>query len=293
MMFDSINRYIKVLKVPGNGNFPYCTCVLFDDEMKVLMDSSCGSDLAARLKAHGLDVLLHTHMHLDHTGNTGELGPVQLWCHGLDAPGIRSVQTYLDMYGFHMFEGEELGRKLAEHFGLQSRTVDREIIDEELLDFGHIKLRVIHTPGHTPGHCSFYDEENDILFSADIDLGPLGPFYAHLCSDIDDLLGSIQRCMDLKPAMVIAGHNGLVKGDLNARFLSYRDKVLTREEKIYQSIKAPRSLDDLADEHNFLIPRLEFAYYQKYFNKHGVLKHLERLIKMGRLASEDGLYYRS
>lgn len=67
---------------------------------------------------------------------------------------------------------------------------------------------------------------------------------------------------------------------------------MIKEEKICQSITVPRSLDDLSYEHNFLIRRLEFAYYQKFFNQHGVLKHLEHLIKMGRPANEEGLYFR-
>lgn len=292
-MYFAINQYIKILRVPNNGNFPFCTCVLVDDGVRALLDSSCGSELAGQLRSQGLEVLINTHMHLDHTLNTGELGPVQIWCHGLDAPGIRSIEIYQEMYGFDMFDGRQLGRALVKHFALQPRAVSRELKDGELLDFGHVRLRVVHTPGHTPGHCAFHDEENDMLFSADIDLGPAGPFYAHRCSNIDDYLESIQKCIDLNPGVVVAGHNGVVKGDLKARFLAYRDKILRREEKILFSLQVPRSLEELAEEHNFLIPRLDFGSFQQYFNKHGVLKHLERLGKMGLIASDQGRFFRT
>ncbi len=37
----------------------------------------------------------------------------------------------------------------------------------DVLSVGHISLRVIATPGHTPGGVCFYDEEHQVLFSGD------------------------------------------------------------------------------------------------------------------------------
>lgn len=291
-MFTPINHYIKLLNVPNHGNFPYCTCVMVDDDVRVLIDSSCGSETAAYLRQKGLDVLINTHFHLDHTLNTGDLGPVEIWCHELDAPGIRSVQSYQDLYGFDLFGGQELGNRLVEHFHLQPRAVERELQDRDILDFGHVQLRVIHTPGHTPGHCCLFDEYNSLLFSADIELSGFGIWYAHQCSDLDDYLHSIDKCMELKPERIISGHNGVVEGDLNALFLAYRDKILRKEDRILRSMNAPATLEALAEQHTFPCPPLPFGPYAKYFNLHGVYKHLQRLIKHGRVHREGDLYFR-
>ncbi len=291
-MFIPINRYIKLLKVPDNGDFLHCTCVLVDDDIRVLIDSGCGSELALKLQQYGLDILINTHFHSDHTLNTGQLGPVEIWCHELDAPGIRSVDEYLDLYGFHLFQGQDLGQLLVKHFNFMPREVQRELKDGELLDFGHIQLRVIHAPGHTPGHCCLFDEYNGILFSADIELGPLGLWYSHLCSDLDQFIQSIEKCMDLKPRQVISGHSGVVEGDSKDLFLACRDRILRKEERILKSMDAPTTIEALAEQHSFSCPRLEFAPYAKYFDKHGVYKHLERLIKHGRVDREDDLYFR-
>ncbi len=291
-MFIPINRYIKLLKVPNDGNFPYCTCVFIEDDIRVLIDSGCGSKLASELRQYGLDILINTHFHSDHTLNTGQLGPVEIWCHELDVPGLRSLDGYLDLYGFHLFQGQALGQLLAEHFSFTSREVQRELKDGEMLDFGHIQLRVIHTPGHTPGHCCFFDEYNEILFSADIELGPLGIWYSHLCSDLDQFIQSIEKCMELKPRQVISGHSGVVEGDLNTLFLSCRDRILRKEDKILKSMSAPITIEALAEQHSFSCPKLEFGPYVKYFDKHGVYKHLERLIKHRRVDREGDLYFR-
>jgi glyoxylase-like metal-dependent hydrolase (beta-lactamase superfamily II) len=47
--------------------------------------------------------------------------------------------------------------------------VDPIAVDEKLKDGDKIKsLKVIHTPGHTPGHISLYLEDQRTLFGADV-----------------------------------------------------------------------------------------------------------------------------
>ena len=42
-----------------------------------------------------------------------------------------------------------------------------EIILTDNYFIEEIQLSVIHTPGHTPGSCCFYAEDNSVLFSGD------------------------------------------------------------------------------------------------------------------------------
>ena len=39
--------------------------------------------------------------------------------------------------------------------------------DGDIIDEAQIKLKVLHTPGHSPGGISLYSQENQILFSGD------------------------------------------------------------------------------------------------------------------------------
>jgi glyoxylase-like metal-dependent hydrolase (beta-lactamase superfamily II) len=41
------------------------------------------------------------------------------------------------------------------------------LIDAEVLSLAGFALEVRHTPGHTPGHCCFYLEAEETLFSGD------------------------------------------------------------------------------------------------------------------------------
>jgi glyoxylase-like metal-dependent hydrolase (beta-lactamase superfamily II) len=46
-------------------------------------------------------------------------------------------------------------------------TADRFFTDGELLDIAGFSIRVIHSPGHTPGGACFYLEDENILISGD------------------------------------------------------------------------------------------------------------------------------
>jgi glyoxylase-like metal-dependent hydrolase (beta-lactamase superfamily II) len=43
----------------------------------------------------------------------------------------------------------------------------KPLADGMELDVAGISLKTLHTPGHTPGHCCFYVEEEGVLFSGD------------------------------------------------------------------------------------------------------------------------------
>jgi hydroxyacylglutathione hydrolase len=42
-----------------------------------------------------------------------------------------------------------------------------DLVDNEVLDLAGLEFRVLHTPGHTPGHCCFHVESEGVLFSGD------------------------------------------------------------------------------------------------------------------------------
>lgn len=54
----------------------------------------------------------------------------------------------------------------------------RILRDGDCIDLGDRKLSVVHTPGHSPGHCCFYEPERKYLYSGDlIYSGCLDAFY--------------------------------------------------------------------------------------------------------------------
>lgn len=98
-----------------------------------------------------------THGHLDHAGAAAELRERT----GVAVEGPhRDDQFWLDLI-------EESARRYGLD-GLRNVTPDRYFEDGETLDFEGERFKVLHTPGHTPGHVVLYNEAMRLAFVGDV-----------------------------------------------------------------------------------------------------------------------------
>ena len=121
-----------------------------------------GGDLAqleAQIAAMGgtLDVVLLTHGHMDHCSQARVFADR----HGVQVIGPHKEDKFwLDMLPETC---ARVGFPPAEAF-----VPDRWLDDGDTVSFGNISLRVLHTPGHTPGHVVFYHEGQKLAFVGDV-----------------------------------------------------------------------------------------------------------------------------
>ena len=88
--------------------------------------------------------------------------------------------------------------------GMPQRTLH----DGDRLDLGGREIHVIHTPGHSPGHCCFYEPERNYLYSGDLLYkGCLYAFYP--TTDPQLFYESIRKIQDYKIEKVLPGHHQL------------------------------------------------------------------------------------
>ena len=88
-------------------------------------------------------------------------------------------------------------------------SYDYLLEDDTVIDIGRLRIRTVHTPGHTPGSMSFHVEDTPLLFSGDT-LFPGGPGATQFESgDFDTIIQSIEdrifRVFD-GDTIVLPGH---------------------------------------------------------------------------------------
>lgn len=178
----------------------------------VLIDAGAAVNrrsIVAQAKKAGVTAHAITHAHIDHYGSSShvlrELG-IPMWVGEKDVPAVTI--------------GKQVGRipGLGERMvwaGAKPCPVERELKEgDEVAGF-----EVLFTPGHSPGHISFWRESDRVLVSGDVMWGynpflmrgaPREPF--PLVSPDPDLnRSSARRLAELRPEVVCFGHGPVLR----------------------------------------------------------------------------------
>jgi glyoxylase-like metal-dependent hydrolase (beta-lactamase superfamily II) len=88
------------------------------------------------------------------------------------------------------------------------RSPDRFLADGMSVSVGATTLRVIHTPGHSPGGCCLYDADGGVVFSGDTLFNGGPGATGRSFSDFDTIVSSIRDRLLVLPAAtrVLTGH---------------------------------------------------------------------------------------
>jgi glyoxylase-like metal-dependent hydrolase (beta-lactamase superfamily II) len=186
---------------------------------EILVDAGTGlyaSSLDKDLQTQGsslesiTDVVL-THCHIDHIGGVIpilERGSPKLYLHREEAEPINNG---------------DMSHTLGDTFGadLPPFKIDVSLEENDVIDFGDVKLKVFHTPGHSAGSIVMQVEGSGILFTGDT-LFPGGSF-----GRVDFPTGSPQKLVEsLKRISEMDFDIGL-PGHMNAMKFNARRSALT------------------------------------------------------------------
>lgn len=87
-------------------------------------------------------------------------------------------------------------------------SLQKLLHDGDCIDLGHRTLQVLHTPGHSPGHCCFYEPGRSYLYSGDlIYRGCLDAFYP--TTDPQLFAASVKKVQRLNISRVLPAHHEL------------------------------------------------------------------------------------
>ena len=120
-----------------------------------------------------------------------------------------------------------------EKYSLFHGNPEKLLCDGDRLELGGRSLLVLHTPGHSPGHCCFYEEARKYLFSGDLIYGGcLDAFYP--TTDPLQYYYSVRRIRSLCAERILPGHHTL---DLPHNFCERVEEgfsELSRQGRLYR-----------------------------------------------------------
>lgn len=116
-------------------------------------------------------------------------------------------------------------------------VADQELVDQQIIDCGPDRLRVIHTPGHRFDHVCFLLERARILFAGDLVAGVGTVVIIPPEGSINEYLRSLRRLLALDLALMLPGHGPFIAAP-QAKLQEYIDHRLLREQQILAALQA-------------------------------------------------------
>jgi glyoxylase-like metal-dependent hydrolase (beta-lactamase superfamily II) len=242
-----------------------------------------------------------THAHLDHMGLASQLRQISgadIYAHPWDSERfVREPESSRDPRWFaRLGVPPQVVEMLESHWRRLSTMMDpiddvNLIQDGDELQFSGGTLRVVHSPGHTPGHVCLFHAGKRTLLAADCVLKKITPNpmlsrdprnQSKRFPSLTMFLQTVERLRELAPAFVYTGH-----GDDVDDYEAYRQGIIKHVESRQQ-----RLLDLLGDstvtpwEMSLkLFPRADDA--QRYLALSETVAHFDLGVTKEKLVIEE------
>lgn len=304
------------IQVPLPGNpLKYLNSYLIKGEDSALMIDTgfdmdeCYTEIVRALGKINVDLkktdILITHLHADHMGLVDRLAQSKVYVGDVEAKLIEviknpsnywsMVSNYFETNGFPEGELESL---LEYNSGIKyslKRTDFQLVKDGDVLNYGNYKFKVIHTPGHTPGHICLYEPEKKILVSGDHILFDITPNISWwslsiLEDPLEEYIKSLDKIYRLNIEKTLPGHRS-IGGNPRDRIVQLKEHHNKRLEEILNALRrgaktawevTPQISWDIKFKNWTDVPIM-----QKYFAVGETIAHLIHLERKGLIKSEE------
>lgn len=144
-------RLIKRIVVGALETNCYIFAGLGTKEAAIIDPGSDGNGIIREIEKHGLNIkcVINTHGHGDHISSNYKF-KAPIFIHRMDVDFLRNAK---------------LNMSASFGFSIKSPEASRVLEDGDVIRIGDLNLKVMHTPGHTPGSISLLGD--GIVFTGD------------------------------------------------------------------------------------------------------------------------------
>jgi glyoxylase-like metal-dependent hydrolase (beta-lactamase superfamily II) len=175
-----------------------------------------------------LNRVVLTHQDWDHVGSMGEIinacsGNLEIYAHPLEKPYLEGTLPYIKISPeknaerLQSLPKERREQAAAMLAAVPTFRVNHTLEDGDVLPF-HGGMRVVHTPGHTPGHISLYLEADCGLIPGDelrVENGKIVGPQPEYTQNMAQALQSMKKLIDFKVNHLYCFHGGHYAGEIS------------------------------------------------------------------------------
>ena len=240
-----------------------------DDDGLILIEVGCGLRKFTRelfkrldrlnLKLDDIHTIVISHAHPDHMGAMSaiykRINPtdVKVIINEIEKESALNIDLLNESFDIDLIKQQNFESGVREFFGdtfdinqslgvfcgmsqLPEDSYIKTIKENDVLELGSYQFKVLTTPGHAPGHTSFYEVNHRFLLSGDL-IGEIGTaWYSPSSGGAIGYLSSLEKVEKLPIEYIYPSH-GHKFNNVKERINQIRDKILIKDEIILENLK--------------------------------------------------------
>lgn len=240
---ESIDDTTFVISEYQHWEQPHAYLVL-GEKKAALIDTGLGVGDLSKI-VHSLTKLpilvITTHVHWDHIGSHGKFKEIAV--HEIEKPFLEDwfpIPKEMVMMGLCGQPCEFPEGFDPDQYQVFHGPITQVLHDGDGINLGGRMLRVIHTPGHSPGHICLYEASKRYIYTGDlIYQGKLDAFY--FSTSPQDFAASVSRIAALPVTKILPGHNSL----------NIKPSLIQEIDRAFQELAAKKQLVHGSGIHSF------------------------------------------
>jgi len=284
---ESLVSFGPISLLPGKkgGRYPYCHSLILAGEETWVVDPASDKAFLTRLARTGrVTRVFFSHFHEDHLKYAYLFPQAAFYVPSQEVAAFTSVEGVFPFTGADnpLFQ-DYLRETLVRDFNFRPFTNLVPFQPGDRFANGDIILEVMAAPGHTPGHSCFVFPAQDIIFLADVDLTPFGPWYGDAASDLEVYRETLVELKKSRAQTYLTAHEqGVFTWEEAQAGLDYFLQVMgERDQKLLDLLGKPRTLRELVGLRPIYRRPREPALVYDHMEGQMLKKHLDRLVQRG------------